>query len=148
MDELACRRGQIAATPDELVPEAAGRGAQRQGTKRVADVSHQRWQMGFKPSPITPDQLRGALDLGPGDRTVETRGDGRGVDRPIRLRKLRQTTDADATVPTEKAPDPNEQEHRGRGADVPLVIGQRFQGVRPLTIGAVFWAGQTHLNCQ
>ena len=66
-----------------------GRGSERQWTKRVADLAHQQRQMGFKPPPVTPDQLLGALDLGPGELTIETRGNGRGVDRPIRLRKLR-----------------------------------------------------------
>jgi len=52
MDELARRRGQIPAALDQLTPEASGRGPERQWTKRIADLSHQRRQMCFKPPPI------------------------------------------------------------------------------------------------
>src|SRR5208283_2986031 len=136
VDESARRRGQVAAMPDELVPEASGRGLERQWTKRVADLSHQHRQMGFKPPPITPDQLTPTRYLRR-SLAVKPLGDGRCVDRPVRLGKLRQATDADVTVPAEKAPDPNPQHQRGRGADIPMVITQRFQGQGTAAIGAV-----------
>ena len=71
--------------------------------------------------------------------TVKTIGDGRRVDRPVRLGKVRQATNADVTVPAEKAPDPNPQHQRGRGADIPMVIAQRFQGQGTAAIRTVLW---------
>ena len=53
MDELARRRGQIAALPEQLPPEPLGRGPERHRTKRVAHLPQQHRQMGLKPPPVT-----------------------------------------------------------------------------------------------
>ena len=57
MDELARRTGQIAATLQQLPPEALGRGLERHRTKRVADLPHQRRQMRLKSPPVTADEF-------------------------------------------------------------------------------------------
>jgi len=48
--------------------------------------------MGFKPSPVAVNELAPALNLGPADLALEACGDGRRIDWPIRLRKLRQAS--------------------------------------------------------
>lgn len=138
MNELVRRRGQIAAPLKQLAPQASGRRLERQRTKRVADPPHQCWQVPLKSPPITTDEFVPTRYLWRG-LAVKTLGDGRRVDRPIRLRKLRQTTDADATMPTPEPPNPNPQHHRGRRADIPMVITQRFQGQSLVAVGTVFW---------
>ena len=138
MDELTCRIGQITAALQQLPPEALSRGAERHRTERIAHLPQQRWQMRFKTAPILSDQQTPPLHFGTGGLTVEAGSNRRGVHHPIRLRKGRQTTHADPTVPTPKTPHPNPQHQGCGGADVTMIISQPFQGVRSLAVGAVF----------
>ena len=137
MDELARPRGQVAAALEQLTPEASGRGLERQWTKRVADLSHEHQQMRLKSPPVTADEFAPTRYLGR-SLAVKPLRNGRGVDRPIRLRELRQATDADVTVPAPEAPDPNPQHQCGRAGDITMVIAECFQAMRAQTIGTSF----------
>ena len=65
-------------------------------------------------------------------------GDGGGVHRPIGLGKRRQAAHAYMTKLTLETPHPNRHDQRRGGGDVTVIIGQGFQAVRMLAIGAVF----------
>ena len=118
--------GQIAAMTQQLPPETCGGG-----------LAQQQRQMRLKTSPINSDQFAPALNLRTIILAIKPSGNGRRIDRPIRLRKLRQADDADATVPTQKPAHPNQQNQRRGGGDITVVISQPFQDVRLLAIGTV-----------
>ena len=127
MNELNRRTGQIATSPDQLTPEVLGLGLERHRPESVAHLPQQHWQMRGKTPPVNLDQLAPALYFRAGELLVETRGDGRGVDRSIRLRKLRQAAHADTAMPAEETPDENPQDHGSGGADIAPIISQSLQ---------------------
>ena len=102
MDHLARGGAKIAAALEQLPPEASGGGLEWHRPKRVAHLAEQRRQMLFKPPPIDANQRLPPPDFGPGIIAVEPRRDGRSVDQPVGLRKLRQAADRDATMPANK----------------------------------------------
>src|SRR5450631_1397625 len=138
MNELPCRTGQITALLKQLPPEALGGGLERQRAKGVAHLAQQHRQMPLKASPVTLNELAGALNFGTSLLAVKPSRDSGGVNRPIGLGKRGQTTHADSAVPTAKAPNPNPQKQSRSGADVTVVIGQGLQDVRMLAVGTVF----------
>src|SRR5207249_1019684 len=137
MNELARRTGQLPAVLEQLRPELFGRRLERHRTEGITHLPQQHRQVRFKTTPVTPDEFSPTRHLRRG-LAIKAGGDRRRVDRPIWLSKLRQTAYAHPTMPAQEPSHPDQQDQRGGGGYVTVVVSQCFQGARPLAIGTVF----------
>ncbi len=141
LDQLSGGAGEIPAARQQDVPKLPGRGLKRQRPERVAHDAQERRQMPLIPAPVNRDGRAPMLDgpvlfPGPG-LAAETGRNGLAIDRPIRLGEVRQATHAHSAVPAQEPPHPNHQ-HARQPTDIPVVIRQRLQTVRPPAVQAVF----------
>ena len=136
MDEWPRRPGQIATMREPLPPEALRGGWERPRTQRVAHPPQPHRQMRFNTLPVTPDAFTPTRHLRYGV-AIKAGGYRRRIDRPIRLGKFRRAAHAHPPMPAQEPAPPDRQDQRRGGGEVTVVIGQRFQRVRPLAIGAV-----------
>jgi len=95
--------------------------------------------MSCKAFPVAAHQLPPTLNVKPGLLAVESRLHRRGVHQSVRLSKVRQATDADPAVPTQKSPDLDAQHGRQHRGHVTPVIAEGLQTVGVLAVGAVLW---------